>query len=389
MIKHKILVEDLKVGMAFDQPVYIEQDELFLQSAAPISEQDIKKLMTWGITELFTSGQQIEDKTAPLEIAEVESETDVVKNYESFLKKRKLLIALHQKARAAVENVHNSIRQNQPFDITDTESVVLDIIRALKENHNILLFLYGLDENKDRLVNHSVNVTFYSVIIGIAMNYSLNALKGLGVGAMLIDAGMIKMPVYILHKQSNLTEQEFNQIKTHPLLGYRAVRDLGHVSELSAEIVLQHHEQFDGKGYPRGLRGSNISEFARIAAIADSYEAQISSRSYRKKIFSYQAMKNLVASAVNKFDPVILKAFLVQMSVYPIGSIVELNDKSVGVVISSSTQKPLRPIIKLIYDSDGNKIEKTTIINLIEKTPLFIKNVVNEDQSNINIFDVL
>ena len=388
MAKHKILVEDLKIGMSFNQPVYIDSDELFLQSGTPISEQDIKKLMAWGVVELITSGQPVDNKVEPIE-TEILTETEIINNYESFLKKRKLLIALHQKARAAVENVHNNIRQDQPFDITEIENAVIDIIKVLRENPNIFLFLYGLDESKSYLVNHSVNVTFYAIIIGLAMNYPMNVLKELGVGTMLIDAGMIKMPVYILHKQSNLTEHEFNQIKTHPLLGYKAVRDLGHVSELSAEVSLQHHEQFDGKGYPRGLRGNDISEFARIAAIADSYEAQISSRSYRKKIFFYHAMKNLIASAVNKFDPAILRTFLVRMSVYPIGSIVVLNDKSMGVVISSSTQKPLRPTLKLIFDSAGNRIQGTTIINLIEKTSLYITGVVDEDQANINIFDVL
>ena len=388
MAKHKILVEDLKIGMSFNQPVYIDSDELFLQSGTPISEQDIKKLMAWGVVELITSGQPVDNKVEPIE-TEILTETEIINNYESFLKKRKLLIALHQKARAAVESVYNNIRQDQPFDITEIENAVIDIIKVLRENPNIFLFLYGLDESKSYLVNHSVNVTFYAIIIGLALNYPMNVLKELGVGTMLIDSGMIKMPVYILHKQSNLTEHEFNQIKTHPLLGYKAVRDLGHVSELSAEVSLQHHEQFDGKGYPRGLRGNDISEFARIAAIADSYEAQISSRSYRKKIFFYHAMKNLIASAVNKFDPVILRTFLVRMSVYPIGSIVVLNDKSMGVVISSSMQKPLRPILKLIFDSAGNRIQGTTIINLIEKTSLYITGVVDEDQANINIFDVL
>jgi len=388
MVKHKISVEDIKAGSVFDQPVYIDENELFLQPNTPISEQDIKKLMVWGVTELVTSGQLVGVKAGFAE-TEVSGEADIIKNYDGFLKKRKLLIALHQRARTVVENVHDSIRQEQPFNTAEIEKVVTDIIKILKENRNIFLFLYGLDESKSYLVNHSVNVTFYSIIIGLAMNYTMNLLKELGVGAMLIDAGMVKMPVYILHKQSNLTEHEFNQIKTHPLLGYRVIRELGHVSELSAEVSLQHHEQFNGKGYPRGLRGNEISEFGRIAAIADSYEAQVSLRSYRKKTFFYHAMKNLLASAVNKFDPVILKTFLVRMSVYPIGSLVVLNDKSMGVVISSNTHKPLRPILKLIFDSDGNKIEETTIVNLIEKPSLYITNVVDEDQSNINVFDVL
>ncbi|MCL1911864.1 MAG: HD-GYP domain-containing protein [Leptospirales bacterium] len=387
MAKHKILVEDLKIGMSFDQPVYIDSDELFLQPNTPISEQDIKKLMVWGVAELVTSGQTIESQAPPE--PEVLTEAEIIRNYKNFLKKRKSLITLYQKAISAVENVHENIHQDQSFGITEIESSVVDIIKILKENRNIFLFLYGLDGSKSYLVNHSVNVTFYAIITGLAMNYSLDVLKELGVGTMLIDAGMIKVPMYILRKQSNLTEHEFKQIKTHPVLGYKAVRELGKVSELSAEVSLQHHEQFDGKGYPRGLRGNDISEFARIASIADSYEAQITSRSYKKKIFFYQAMRNLISSAVNKFDPLILKTFLVRMSVYPIGSIVVLNDKSIGIVISSSTHKPLRPILKLVSDSNGKRVQELVIVNLIEKTSLYITSVVDEDQANISIFDVL
>ena len=383
-----ILVEDLKPGMSCSQPIYIEDSEdLFLPANTNIEENDIKKLMTWGVSEVTTNGQFTSPFDPAPEIKPLSSDI-VVENYKNFLKKRKLLISIHQKARIVVDNVHNAIRKDEPFDTTELEISVEEIIKILKENKNIFLFLYGLDEGKSYLVNHSVNVTFYSIIIGMELNYSHNLLKELGLGAMLIDAGMVKMPVYIIHKQSNLTDQEFNQIKTHPLHGYKAVRKLGHISERAAEISLQHHEQFDGKGYPRGLTGKSISEFAKIVAIADSYEAQITSRSYKKKIYFYQAMRNLIASSINKFDPAILKVFLARMSVYPIGSIVELNDKSIGMVIESIPQKPLRPILKLVFTSDGKKVNDTVLINLLETTSLYIAKAVDEE-SGINIFDIL
>ena len=159
---------------------------------------------------------------------------------------------MHNRARNAVEAAHKAIRSNTPFETRDLEEAVQSIVKLLKENSNIFLFLYGLDEGKDYTLTHSVNVTFYSLIIGIALKYNPVKLNDLGLGTLLIDAGMIKLPVYIIHKQSNLTDQEYNQIKTHPLLGYKALKDLGKIKESSAIISLQHHEQFDGKGYPRG-----------------------------------------------------------------------------------------------------------------------------------------
>ena len=171
--------------------------------------------------------------------------------------------------------------------------------------------------------------------------------------------------------------------------GYRLIKQLGKIREKSALVGLQHHEYFDGKGYPRSLKGNQIDEYARIAAIADSYEAQISSRSYREKQSFYHAMKNLLSSGVNRFDPVILRVFLSKMSVYPIGSLVELNDSSVGLVIGSVPRKPLRPIIKLIFDSEKNRLSDLIIINLLEETALFVNRVLDEKEAGVSLLDVL
>jgi HD-GYP domain-containing protein (c-di-GMP phosphodiesterase class II) len=397
----KILVEELKPGMMFDKPLYVDSNNMLISANSPVSETDIKKLMTWGITEVETAGvlvkrvnevkgKAVETAAVPNgKISDTDKEKKILTDYADLLKKRKPLIEVHSRARNAVEAAHKAIKNNAPFETRDLEDAVQGIIRLLRENSNIFLFLYGLDEGKDYTLTHSVNVTFYSLIIGMALKYSPIKLNDLGLGTLLIDAGMIKLPVYIIHKQSNLTDQEYNQIKTHPLLGYKALKELGKTKESSAIISLQHHEQFDGKGYPRGLRGNDIDEFARIAAIADSYEAQITNRSYRKKVFFYHAMRNLLSSGVNKFDPVILRLFLSRMSVYPIGSIVELNDGSIGIIIGSVPEKPLRPIIKLVFDKERLRIEHTNIINLLTESTLYIARALDEAEVGINIFDVL
>jgi len=397
----KISVEELRPGMVYDKPIYVDSSNMLINANTPIKESDIKKLMTWGIIEVETAGslirrieqgvERINNKRdrGPEKPSDTDNEKKIVTDYNELLKKRKSLIEVHSNARNAVDAAYKAVKNNTPFETRDLEDSVQGIVRLLKENSNIFLFLYGLDEGKDYTLTHSVNVAFYALIIGTALKYSPIKLNDLGLGMLLIDAGMVKLPVYIIHKQSNLTDQEYNQIKTHPLLGYKALKELGKIKETSAIISLQHHEHFDGKGYPRGLRGNDIDEFARIAAIADSYEAQISNRSYRKKVYFYHAMRNLLSSGVNKFDPVILRVFLSRMSVYPIGSIVELNDGSIGIIIGSVPEKPLRPIIKLIFDKDRIRIENTVIISLLTEASLYIIRALDESEVGINIFDVL
>jgi HD-GYP domain-containing protein (c-di-GMP phosphodiesterase class II) len=381
----KILVEDLKPGMIYDKAIYVDRNNMLVPANVQVKEEDIKKLMTWGVSEVETAGKLITGSNNTSERQALK----IVENYNELLKKRKKLIEIYQATRTAVDRVYGHIRSDDQFDVDDLKKCIDDIIQITNENSNIFLFLYGLDEGKDYFVTHAINVTFYAISIGIALQYSMNSLRELGLGAILINAGMIKVPLYITRKQSNLTEQEFNQIKTHPLHGYKALKELAKLDDNVAKVSIQHHEQFDGKGYPRGLSGKSIDEYARIASIADGYESQISNRSYRSKVDFYNAMRNLLSSGVNKYDPDILRIFLSKMSVYPIGSIVEINDSSIGIVIGSIPEKPLRPLIKLIFDKEKNKLEDTIILNLLQETSYYIVKALDEAEIGINIFDVL
>lgn len=389
----KIAVEDLKPGMRFDKPVYIDSNNMLVAANVSIKEADIKRLLKWGVGEIETAGSLISTET-DLKLAQKSPVGDgeakkILDEYNRLLKQRKTLLEVHGKVSRVVDDIYKSIKNDEPFNTEDLEMALESIIKLMEESSNIFLFLYGLDEGKNYMMVHSVNVTFYALLIGMALKYSMVKLRELGLATLLIDAGMAKMPAYITHKQSNLTDQEFNVIKTHPLHGYRALRQQGKVREQVAVVCLQHHEQYDGRGYPRGIKGNQIDEYARIASIADSYEAQIANRSYRGKQLFYHAMKNLLSSGTNKFDPVILRIFLSRMSVFPIGSLVQLSDGSIGLVIGSVSQKPLRPIIKLIFDNQKKRMGELIIINLLEETSLFISKALDESEAGVNLLDVL
>lgn len=390
----KIPVEELKAGMRFDKPVYIDSSNMLVGANVTIKENDIKRLMKWGISEIETAGSLVSSDSEIKVSQRIDTSISpdakkIIDDYSNLLLKRKQLLDIHRDACRVVGDVYNAIKNDEMFTTDSLEAIVKNIIAIMEENPNTFIFLYSLEEGRNYFVVHSVNVTFYALLIGMALKYKPDKLRELGLGTILIDAGMVKMPAYIAYKQSNLSEHEYNLIKTHPLHGYKLLKQLGKVREKSAIVSLQHQEQFDGNGYPRGLKGNQIDEYARIAAIADTYEAQISNRSYRGKQSFYHAMKNLLSSGINKFDPVILRVFLSQMSVYPIGSIVELNDGGVGIVIGSVPKKPLRPIVKLIFDNEKKRIQDLIIINLLEEAALYIARVLDEKEAGINLLDVL
>lgn len=392
----RVAVEELKIGMVCDRPIYIaDSDEMVVGANIPLSEQNIKQLMLWGISEISTEGRFLNEEknqatdVKPKEYAPAKNQKQIVDNYNALMKQRKPLLTIHQRAMLAVEDAYECIKKEKTFMLEPLEQSADEIIKIVQTNGNVSLFLYGLGESKSSLVRHAVNTTFYAIILGIALGNTASLLRELAIGTLLINAGMVKMPPYIIHKQSKLTEQEFNTIRTHPLIGYKDIRTLGHVSATAAEICLQHHERFDGKGYPRGLKGNEISEFAKIAAIVDSYEAQIQKRSYKSKVPLFRAMAELISTASTRFDLSVLKAFVSRMSTYPVGSIVKLNDNSVGIVIDTVPANFRMPIIKMIFDDKGRKIDTPVFINLASQKELFITKGLDEEEVGINIFDVL
>jgi HD-GYP domain-containing protein (c-di-GMP phosphodiesterase class II) len=388
---NKFPVEKLKPGMRFTLPVYMDQNNMLVGANVPLKEGDIKRLQKWGMKEILTDG--VPTEAAPVVFSPIEGEGadlgQIFTDYTNLIRMRDEIARVHLDAYNAVQKAHLAVRNNRLFVTTELEKSAEEIISILMKNKNAFLFMYDSTEEKDSLASHSVNVTFYAVLIGLTMKFPKVKLIELALGTLMINIGMVQIPVYITHKQSSLTDHELNQVKTHPILAYQAMKKYGNFAEKSALVSLQHHEQYDGKGYPRGLKGIEIDECSRIAAVADNYEALLGRRSYREKQFFYQAMKQLVASGARKFDPVILKIFISVLSVYPVGSIVEVNKGGIGIVIGSNIQRPMRPIVKMVRNEDGQPIRDLILVNLSTDQTLFITKTLDEKEAGISVTDVL
>ncbi len=179
----KISVETLKPGMIFSQAVYIDSENILVGPNVPVSESDIKKIMKWGITEVETMGEATHTPDTEGGIVSVPGSNQVIEKYEKLLGMRKKMIEVHSNACYVIDQIYSSIRKDLSIDFSGVESIVSEIIELLSENSNVFLFLNGLDDvDRNYLVTHSVNVTFYALIIGQAMNYNDKQLKELGVG---------------------------------------------------------------------------------------------------------------------------------------------------------------------------------------------------------------
>jgi HD-GYP domain-containing protein (c-di-GMP phosphodiesterase class II) len=197
-------------------------------------------------------------------------------------------------------------------------------------------------------------------------------LVNLALAALVYDIGMVKIPAYIVEKEEKLSPEEFNQVKTHPVYSYQIIaKELNFPNEV-ARAGLEHHERFDGTGYPRRIKGIEISEISKIISIIDTYEAVTKDRVYREGKESYDAMKLVLGEGSKKFDPDIVKVFLNMMSIYPVGCFVQLNTNAIAKVIAADPVSPFRPTVKIMRDEFGDEVENGDTIRLSKEKEMYI-----------------
>lgn len=269
-----------------------------------------------------------------------------------------------------------SVKAGNPLHERKVEQAVNQLINHILQNRDTIIHLNDIRSIQDHTFCHSVNVCILSVMTGLSLGYNELKLRELGLGALLHDVGKAKL-LEVVNSECKLTEQCYQLIQKHCDFGYEVLKQSS-VGILAAEVAWQHHERYNGKGYPRGLAGKGILEYARIVAIADVYDALISDRPYRDRMLPHEVVRMIRSSAGTDFDPDIVEEFLSNVPVYPVGTIVRLTNGIKGVVIGVKKSDPGRPIVKLLYDNNGRILKEINIIELDRSDSIFVKEVLNE-----------
>lgn len=379
-------VSELKDGMMFDQPVYVDGENLLVPPNVPIKQKDIDRLIKWDVEEINTEGEII-----PNEEGDAAGRSGYASKEQSNLMKvldaqaDKELLDLYFNSVKVVDSVYKSIKENEPVENEGVDRVVNDLIPAIKDRKDEMIsFLILSGHGEAPLAESSVNTTIISVFIAQAFKMTSHRINQLAFGALLHDIGMMKIPDQLLQKSGKLTDNELKVIQTHPIYSYKIITKTLRYPEEIGNIALQHHERWDGNGYPNQLKGEDISLSSRIVSVADAFEAMVSVRPYRNSMIGYKAMRQLLNDNSRRFDSRVLKTFIKIMGIYPIGSIVLLNDASIGRVISTHSNAPLRPTVRLLIDSRGRTLEKKKeIIDLMHDKKLFIARAINPSELEV------
>ncbi len=238
--------------------------------------------------------------------------------------------------------------------------------------------LGGRGPEKLNLARQGLNVAIYALKLGDALGYPVTKLTELALAGMVLDIGLTVFPESMLTKSEPFSKNERERIKKHALNGWEILRLLGRDWEWLADVTLQHHEREDGSGYPNGLGGDQIHEYAKIIGICDIYEAMAHGRADRDSIGPVDALKEILRTERGRFSQTILRAFINGLSSYPVGSWVRLSSKEIGQVIATNKDNPLRPVLEVWYDAHGTKLAQPKVIDLTKEVLLHITGPATE-----------
>lgn len=272
-----------------------------------------------------------------------------------------------QEAKMLVKKMMSGHVFSNTVDIDEIKEMVDDIIDEILRSPDLLTNLTDIRRVDDYTFEHSVNVCILSIIIGVSMNFSLSKLRDLGVGALLHDIGKLKVPESILKKPSQLTAEEFEEIKKHTVYGYELLKDNEKISIVSAYIAYGHHERLDGSGYPLQLKSESIHQCARIVAVADVFDALTSDRVYRKRIKAHEVFEYITSIGLHHFDQMIVDRFVKNIALYPVGTGVVLSTGEKALVVRNNRNMPTRPVVRVVYDSNGCKLTSLCDLDLATK----------------------
>ena len=378
----KIKTQDIK-SQPERKDIYLDNDFIAISKYIEIKDEDINRLKKWDIAEVFIKDLESEGETH-----------NSVQDFDKFLREYKVFKNIYLNIIKQTKNNLGNFRHNNLVNMKELNEIIDGLLDIMNRNLNSFIALLSIFNfnREDFYYVRSLNVAIISLIIGKGMKMSDIVLKKLGLGAILYDIGLVKVPEKILNKQYKHTPEEYAEIKKHTVYGYKLMKSNFRFEEEMAAIALEHHEYFNGKGYPRGISGNEIHLYAKIVAVAHEAEKVMKNnrilpdekslnvdKNAEKKLL-FDSVKYIMQGAKIKYDPTISKIFVGIFSVYPVGSVVILNDNRKALVFATNGNFPIRPIIKIVSDENGNFIENGEVINLVENNQAFINSIDRDNK---------
>ncbi|EJW14650.1 metal dependent phosphohydrolase [Paenibacillus alvei DSM 29] len=345
--------------MRLAKEIYNEEGLVLLKEQVELSTAYIQRLEAMGVSYVYVEDARTEGIHAPNVLS---GDTRKLANATI----RKQFKRLIEEAMTRKRSASHTTLKREFFEVLDA------IIGDLYGHHKAMVMLNDMQTTDHYLFRHSLNVCVYTTLLGLHHGYPRNELRTLSMGALLHDIGKTQINLNILNKPGSLSNDEFAQMKKHTEIGYYMLKNEPNIPLLAAHCAYQHHERLNGSGYPRGIKSPDIHEYAKWVGITDSYDALTTHRVYRKAMLPHEALEILYTGSGTQYEQRMLELFRDRMAVYPIGMSIHLNTGESGVIARIHAEYPQRPVVRILYDAEGNPLKIPHEIDLSKKLHVMI-----------------
>lgn len=310
---------------------------------------------------------------------------------------KKMVKKTYFNAVSFTQGIINKMKTGEKVNIKKAKRVVESMVDQILEEEQMLLGMTAIKDYDEYTYHHSVNVSILSVALGQRLGLNRRMLTELGMVALFHDLGKMEIPNEVLNKPTSFTDDEWQIIRKHPIWGLKAVLKLKKFDDLtikSAIVAFEHHMNFDLTGYPKVRKPLELELYSRIVSLSDQYDAMTSARVYSRTPMSPdKALSIMMERAGTQLDPLLFKFFTNMVGIYPIGTLVMLDTKELGLVCESNQIFPARPRVMVIVDSKGTRIRGTTV-DLTEKNEheIFLRSIsktMDPNKYKINLAEYL
>lgn len=348
-------------GMKLAKKIYSDDGIVLLAEGVELTSSLIRRLGECGISFLYVQDARLDDLAVP-ELLSEETQRNGIRT-------------IRQAFRDFVNYPHRNRSGTYPYVGRNIRQVMQQIMDELSSSKDAMIMLMNLHTVDHYLYMHSLNVCVYSTLLGIAHGYNQEQLLTLGLGAMLHDIGKSQISMKVLLKPGVLSPDEFAEMKRHTERGFYLLKDEPNIPLLAAHCAYQHHERLNGSGYPRGIKGDAIHEYAKWIGIVDSYDAMTSHRVYRNAMLPHQAVESLYSGSDILYDTSMLQLFRDKVAIYPIGLTVKLNTGQIAVVSDINSTCAHRPVIRILTDEYGVELSAPFDMDLSKNLNVLIAKI--------------
>lgn len=347
-----ITLDEIQPGMYLSQPLLTADGKVLLNEGIEVQERYIQYLRNQGITTAFIS--------KPKAARSRTTANPYAANH------------MHEAIVSARETIHH-FRVGHGVRLDRVKDIVNDLISELDQDpQNVMRFL-DIRRKEEYMFSHAVNTCILSIMTGLALGYDTNQLEELGLAALFHDIGKVRFARHLAMQYPDyLSRSDREEYRRHPLYSLEILREDPSLPDAISLACFQHHERWNGSGYPLGLKGTAISEAAQIISIADVYDRLIAGMPHRKPTPVYYAAAILNKAAGEYFNSSLVAKFTQSVAIYPMGKMVRLNDYQRGIILGTNFKNKTSPIVRITSSPDSSQINQLIELDLVKNPELFI-----------------